>query len=211
MSIVAAIYYHPEAFPPTLNAIGELSQIFNRVYLLHRPHLKGNWEYGDNVELIPSGRYITIQDQEQSTLLNKIAVFCSFTWRLYNLIRRNRPKVVLLYDSIPLFSYYLIRGLIAYKPVIWYHNHDVVEKQQLRKFSISWFAALCENSMFPRLGIFSLPAEERKEYFPMTILRGKDFFIPNLPARKFYDGFKYICKPDKCIRILFQGSIGFSH
>ena len=211
MNIVAAIYFHPEAFPPTLNAIGELSQLFENIYLLHRPHLENGWNFSNNVELFPSGRYMAIRDQEKSSLFNKIGIFFGFTKRLYNLIRRNNPKVILLYDSIPLFSYYLIKGFIRHKPIIWYHNHDVSEKEKLRKFSIAWLAVLFEPKMFPYINIFSLPSEERKKYFPMNLLKGKYFFIPNLPSRKFYSKFRYICKEKTCIKILFQGSIGFFH
>ena len=40
--------------------------------------------------------------------------------------------------------------------------------------------------MFKYLDLFSLPAIERKDYFPMNELKGQFFYIPNFPSKEFY-------------------------
>jgi len=210
-SFVSAIYFHPEAFPPTLNATDELSKIFDTVYLLYRPHLTNEWNFDSNVRLVASGEKMSVQRQEHSSIYKKAIFFLGFTRKLYLLIKKHRPKVVLLYDAIPLFSYYLVKKIIRHPPIVWYHNHDVADKSGLNKFSIGWFSASFEHKMFPYIDIFSLPSEERKQYFPMDLLKGKYFFLPNLPSWKFYGQFKGVHKDQLSIRVLFQGSIGPGH
>ncbi len=209
-NIVIGIYFHPEAYPPTLNAIGELSECFDHITVIHRPHLKGSWNYPDNVKAIPSGKYITSADQEKAPLHQKILFFFQFTRSLLQACRKGKPDFILVYDSLSLLAYTLIKPLIG-KHRIWYHNHDVTEQKNIRKYSISWFAANNEKKAFEYLDIFSLPANERLQYFPMNKFKGNYFFIPNYPARKFYTPFYTHKEPGNPVRIIFQGSIGPYH
>lgn len=209
-NIVIGIYFHPEAYPPTLNAIGELSECFNYITVIHRPHLKGNWNYPPNVKVIPSGKYITSVNQEKAPLHQKIYFFYQFTMSLLRACSTEKPGYILVYDSLSLFAYSLVKPLLS-KHKIWYHNHDVTEQKDIRKYSISWLAAKNEVKAFNYLDIFSLPTNERLQYFPMDIFKGKYFFIPNYPAKKFYASFykhKNLANP---IRIIFQGSVGPYH
>lgn len=209
-NLIIGIYFHPEAYPPTLNAIGELSDCFNHVTIVHRPHLKGSWNYPSNVQAISSGAFITSVQQETAPLFKKVFFFIQFTKLLLYECRKNKPVVILVYDNLSLLAYFLIRPLLQ-KHKIWYHNHDVTETGSLRKYSIGWFAARQEMKAFKYLDIFSLPSEERLSYFPMNNFKGRYFFIPNYPARKFYAGF-YTCKqPSQPIRMIYQGSIGPYH
>ena len=174
--------------------------------------MQGKWQFNSNVELIPSGKLMGIKDQEQSSVIKKIGFFLGFTLRLLYLIKKHKPKVVLLYDSMPLFSYFLIKQIVGYKPVLWYHNHDIIEKSVSRKLSIGWLAGVFEPKMLPYLNIFSLPAEERKVYFPMSQFKGSYFFIPNLPLKSFYKQYyKPKQKPEQEITLLYQGMIGQNH
>lgn len=129
---------------------------------------------------------------------------------MFRACKKVKPNFILVYDSLSLLAYNLIKHLLD-KHIIWYHNHDVTELKDVRKYSISWFAAKNEIKAFEYLDIFSLPTNERLQYFPMNTYKGKYFFIPNYPAKKFYTPFykhKLLSKP---IRIIFQGSIGFYH
>ena len=174
--------------------------------------MKDEWRFNSNVELIPSGKLIYVRNQEQSSIIEKIGYFLDFTLKLFLLIKKHKPKVVLLYDSMPLFSYFLIRSFIRRKPLLWYHNHDVIEMGKSPKLSIGWLAGFFEPKMFPHLDIFSLPAEERKIYFPMNKFKGRYFYIPNLPLKSFYKQF-YTSeqKRKQKITLLYQGMIGENH
>ena len=209
-NLVIAIYFHPEAYPPTLNAIGELSECFDNITIVHRPHLRGSWNYPPNVTAVPSGEYITSMDQETAPLKKKIFFFFQFINLLFKICREKEPLMILVYDSLSLLAYNLIK-LFLPRHKIWYHNHDVTEMDTIRKFSISWFAAKREMKSFKYLDIFSLPTNERRAYFPMNDFKGKYFFIPNYPSKRFYNSFytpRHLSQP---VRVIFQGSIGPYH
>jgi glycosyltransferase involved in cell wall biosynthesis len=210
-NLVAAIYYHPEAYPPTLNAIAVLSRQFNSISLVHRPHLKGNWQYPANVTAIASGSYITSREQEMAGLKQKVLFFYRFVSDLLKECRKKRPAVILLYDTLALYAYKLIRPLLRFKHILWYHNHDVAELATTRKYSISWLAIKGEQKLFNKIDLFTLPAAERLQYFPMDTFRGRYFIIPNYPAVAFYSKFYQPRKLEDEVRILFQGRIGDGH
>jgi hypothetical protein len=212
ISVACGIYFHPEAYPPTLYALDELAPTASNIYVIHRPHLKNEWSYAFNVQLIPSGRPLEIKQQEKSNLLKKIFYFLQFTWTLYKIIQSKKVDLVILYDTMPLFSFALIRRFLRNKVLVWYHNHDVVELSQMRKYSIGWFAAKWESKMFRHLDIFSLPSMERKKYFPIQILKGEFVFLPNRPSKKFYNRFLRSSKPQNgIIKLIYQGSITSTH
>lgn len=209
-NIVIAIYFHPEAYPPTLNAIGELSDCFDQVTVVHRPHLKGNWNYPSNVKAVASGKHISSVNQEKAFLLQKIGFFIAFAGSFLFACRKEKPVLILVYDNLSLLAYRLIRPFL-HKHKVWYHNHDVTELNLIRKYSIGWFAAKCELKAFKYLDIFSLPTNERLPYFPMKKFKGKYFVIPNYPAKKFYQQFYYPKELSQPVKIIFQGSIGPYH
>ena len=212
-NIVVAIYFHPEAYPPTLNAVGELSKIFDSISLIHRPHLETDWNFAKNITLIPSGNEMTIKQQEESNVFIKAFIFCQFCFKLLQQIVKQKPKVVLVYDPIPLFALKLIRPLISKKTKLWYHNHDIAEINLTRKFSIGWFACKYEHSMFEYLYIFSLPALERKQYFPLEKINGEFFFLPNYPSIQFYSQFRRNVRfnNENRIKLIYQGAVSKGH
>ena len=138
--------------------------------------------------------------------------FLKFTLNLFLITIRNKPKVILLYDVIPLFSFSLIRPFIFSPYLLWYHNHDVSELDKNKKISIGSMAAQNQSKMFPYLDVFSLPALDRMKYFPMDKLKGRFFYIPNFPSKNFYSSFqnKGFNNLDP-IRIIYQGAIGVGH
>jgi hypothetical protein len=210
-NLVIGIYFHPEAYPPTLNAIGELSDCFKEITVVHRPHAKTEWQYPENVRTVASGSFVTVRQQELASLPVKIGYFATFMKSMLKACREKNPAVILVYDSMSLLAYRLIRPLIPKDHILWYHNHDVSEWQTLRKYSIGWFAGKTEAKAFTYIDIFSLPSNERKQYFPFDSFAGQYFFIPNYPARKFYNRFYKPKTLDSPLRLIFQGSIGPYH
>lgn len=209
--LVAGIYYHPEAYPPTLNAISELSKSFDSISIIHRPHIKGSWEYPQNVKAIASGKFVTSREQEISGTVKKIFFFLQFILNLFKECREKKPAVILLYDVHALFAYRLIRPLLFFKHIFWYHNHDVSELHRERKYSIGWFACKAEKKLFASMDIFTLPSAERLTFFPIDTLKGKYFIIPNYPSLNFYKSFYEPKKSIKEVALIFQGRIAEGH
>lgn len=208
--LLVAIYGHPESYPPTLNAVSCLAHDF-RVKVVHRAHQPSGWVYPQEVELIPDGAVLSARAQEQLPIWRKVLLFLRYTWILRQNIRQFKPEVILLYDSLSVLSYNLIQKISNHKPILWYHNHDVFDPAQIRKYSLSWWAIQAEKRLFPQLAIFSLPAQERKVYFQMQRLGGQYFFLPNYPSRQFYQQFYQRKLPTPEIKLLFQGQVGPGH
>lgn len=208
---MSVIYHHPEVFPPTLNAIHELSGSFEKIYMVYRPFLKDEWVFPGNVVLVPSGKSMGLFEQEASSVFSKAGYFTQFVYRVLQICRKHKPSVILAYDPIALFAIYMIRPLLGSSCRLWYHNHDIWELHTLNKYSVSWWAAKKEKDAFRHLWMFSLPSNERLDFFDLSGFKGKYFHIPNYPARKFYDRFYSPRKINDEIRIIFQGSIGPGH
>ncbi len=208
--LLIAIYSHPEAYPPTLNALTELSGIYKHISVLFRPTMSLAWEYPANISLHAIGKAMSSREQESLPLLSRIQLFLNFSFELTKFCKKEQPDLVLLYDPLALLAYRTALLLGLKKQRIWYHNHDVLEKG-MKKYSLNWWAAQAEKKIFPEINIFSLPSEERKVYFPMKGFSGKYFFIPNQPAISFYRQFQNIKKDRSRWRVIFQGYIDKGH
>jgi len=210
-SILISMYSHAELYPPTLNAIGELSKIFDQVVLIQRSHLINEWKYPLNVKVISHGKLMTTKQQENSSIFLKLALFLSFTWLIFTTSLKIRPAIILVYDPLAFMSFQLAKPFLNGKKLVWYHNHDIWETFQLRKYSISWFSLYFERKYFKKLDVFTLPAKNRLEYFPIKNFTGKCFVIPNYPSILFYSKFYGPPKIEKEIKLIFQGSVSEMH
>lgn len=209
--LVIGIYYHPEVFPPTLNAVNELTDCFNSISIIYRPNLKGTWKYPANVKVIPSGSFISSADQENSGAIRKIVFYARFVYDLLCECLAGRPRVILLYDNIALLAYRIVRPFLFFRHKVWYHNHDIAEIERTRKFSVGWFACKSEIVYFKKIDLFTLPTGERMRFFHVDELKGQYFILPNYPSRKFYSKFytPKLIKND--IILIFQGRISEDH
>ncbi|HLK28375.1 MAG TPA: glycosyltransferase [Puia sp.] len=213
MKILATTYAHPDFLPPTINAIREMSKSFDRVIVISRNLSDAKVDFDKNVIQKVSGRYQHVRDSELAPLHKKVQSFFQYVSLLRRSINLYKPEVVVVYDAVPLFAYWLVLKLISCKPLLWYHNHDTTDFSQLRKYSISWWAAKYENKILAEsVNIFSLPSVERKAFFQMDKFKGEFFFLPNFPSISFYGPFYEPKKlGDSAIKIIFQGSIGEGH
>ena len=50
--VLVTIYVHPEYYPPTLNAINELSLIFDEVVVVTRNLAASKWKFPENVRKV---------------------------------------------------------------------------------------------------------------------------------------------------------------
>ena len=212
-NLVIAFYAHQEHYPPTLNAIDQMAEMFGDISILYRNHERPpNWPYPKNVTLCPSGDAASIKHHEATTSFQKIAYFAKFVWSLAGLIRSKKPAVVLLYDPHALSAYSFAKKIAGGKHIVWYHNHDVLEGRSKNPLSITSISRRREPKMFPSIDLFTLPSDERKKYFPMEKLKGKYFFLPNLPSISFYGkNTANGSRTKKDLRIIFQGNLCAGH
>jgi len=208
-NLVMAIYSHPEYYPPTLNAIDQLAPHYDSIYVLHRNVFGFDWVYPENVFLVGPKELHSAREVEKAGYFKKLGWFLAFCLSFLKLVRKQKAHTILLYDCIPVLAYRLTRFFFDRPKVLWYHNHDVADKNYIKKFSIYWFSWKSEKWIFPLLNIFSLPSIERKVFFPLDRLMGKFVFIPNYPSIERYS--QDFRKPTEEIRILYQGSIGPFH
>jgi glycosyltransferase involved in cell wall biosynthesis len=208
---LVAIYGHPEAYPPTLNCIQEVSKIFSKVYLLGRNVYQSAWSYPENCTEKLSGGYADLRAIEQMHILRRVLFFITFTKDLFFTVSRQKPDLVLVYDPMSLFAYLLIIKIVKKKVILWYHNHDVFSELHTRKYSLQWWAGKSEAKYFNKIDIFSLPADERMGNFPLNNFKGKYFTLPNYPAVDFQGKFYQPKKIENEIKLLFQGAISEGH
>ena len=210
--IVVSIYIHPDFYPPTINAINNLAEHCNELIVITRNNCKEDFPIGDNISFIKVGAYTTPYEFELKNLTIKIFTFLKFTFKILKYSTSKKTSLLISYDPIPLFSFYLINWMLSNKIKTWYHNHDIPEISLNNKYSIGWFAAKFEEKALNKMNYFTLPSNDRLEFYPNLNSSTKYNLIPNYPSIKIYT------QPQKrnidkieIIKILFQGSIGNGH
>jgi glycosyltransferase involved in cell wall biosynthesis len=209
--ILIGIYHHPEAYPPTLNAVQQLSRCYEEIIIVHRPHLKSSWNYPANVTVVESGKPISSVDQERASLHRKVFFFLIFFKDFVLQSWKKKPGTILLYDTMPVLAFSLARPLLWFKYRLWYHNHDIAELSQVRKYSLGWWACRAERKIFKRLHLFTLPAESRKQFFPLETSKAACIVIPNYPSRQVYDAFYRGKNIEEKLILIFQGRVNEGH
>lgn len=210
MKACLAIYSHPELFPPTLNAIDFFSNNGWEVDVIYNNQFASEWNFSKNVSLFPVGQMKSQKILEKKHVVLKIFRWLRFSFQIFRKI--HECDVYVAYDPIPLLSYYIVSVIRPKKTrLLWYHNHDVFEIQNARKYSIQWLSIIAEKKMFNKIDVFSLPAEERKTCFPMKTLKGAYFFVPNYPSLFFYGKFRKQDNLSNKVKLLFQGNISPNH
>jgi glycosyltransferase involved in cell wall biosynthesis len=210
--IVVSIYIHPDFYPPTINAINNLAEQCEELIVVTRNNSKEDYFIGNNVKSVKIGDYIKPYDFEKKSIAIKIITFLKFTFKLLQYSKSKKTDWIICYDSIPLFSLFLINWILPTKIKYWYHNHDVPDVNANSKFSIGWLAANYEKKALQKMNYFTLPSDDRLEYYPNINATTKYALIPNYPSTKIYKQPKTTTleKADT-IKILYQGSIGKGH
>jgi hypothetical protein len=210
--ILMLIYSHPEYYPPTLNAIDQLSEISESIIVVTRNNKFPSWEYPENAKLYVSGDFVSIRESESESTWWKIRSFLQFTWLAIRMFRKYKPEWVVAYDSIPLLTARILKWFSRSPFKLWYHNHDVSELAAMRKFSIGWFAAYSERSVFKMIDLFTLPSRERTSSFELSAFKGSMFMVPNYPSKRRYEMAEVNQNTvPVMLKLLFQGFIGGGH
>ncbi len=209
--VVVAIYTDPDFYPPTINAIINLSAYFKEVAVVTRNNSVVNYPFPKNVVFHKTGKYITVADAEKKSIGYKMYSFVQFLFQLYVRTANSKTNLLLLYDPFPLLAYSLVRRFIPKRVVTWYHNHDMPDKRLTKKFTLGWFAAAKEHAAMEHIDYFSLPSQDRLAFYTNWKKLSSYFFIPNYPSLQVYTNALQQSKPNGDIRIIFQGAIGEGH
>jgi glycosyltransferase involved in cell wall biosynthesis len=210
--IVLSIYIHPDFYPPTINAIYNLSEQCLELIIITRNNCKEDFPIGENIKYFKIGSYETPYESELKSLTNKIINFSKFTFKLLQNTSFKKTDLLIIYDPIPLFSFFLINCFLPKRIKLWYHNHDIPESNSLRKYSIGWFSKKYEHKALKKMDYFTLPSNDRLQYYQMLNPKTKYSLIPNYPSKKIYKQAREIQIEDvTSIKIIYQGSIGKGH
>ena len=211
MKVLVTIFNPAEFYPPTINAVEYLSEKYKSIELVtHSIDATNQWTFPENVRVTYAGKWQT--DMAISGHIKNITRFLNYVRIFWKRLKNNQYDVILLYEPYAALAYMLSSFFVGKrKALLWYHNHDILEPGGQGKISIGRFASKAEHSIFNKLSIFSLPSNERKEYFSMDKLKGNYFFIPNYPSKKFYSKFYTKKTPGSNLRIIYQGRIGEGH
>lgn len=203
-NIVIAIYSHIDGYPPSLNAVHHLSQLFGHVTIVERNYGPCLWTFPSNVEIRSVGPRVTLSTAASLSIIKKIVGYIQFTIVLRGLLKKKRPSVLLLYDGIPLALTKFIKLPSGLK--LWYHNHDVLHESELKRNSFQWYLKKYENEQMRNVDVFSLPTATRLSYFlPISALT-KIQILPNYPSKFVYGSFFRQKKFDsKILRLIHQG------
>lgn len=208
--IVVSIYIDPDYYPPTINAINNMAVDCEELVVITRNNSKSDFPFPSNVRLVKLGRYATVRETEKFSFGKKVLDFVKYTWQFGKYCVSSRTELIVMYDPIPLFSYHIIRPFLSSKKTAWYHNHDMPTLHRIRRFSIGWFAATYEKKTMRKIKFFSLPSEDRLQFYPALDAGISYQTIPNYPSLKVYHK-PDAKKADEVIRIIYQGFIGRGH
>lgn len=210
--ILVATYAHPELYPPILSAVDQLSRETDSIDIVTRKMLESKWEYPLNVKLnyVNQGNFKGFEI-EQITLWKKITHFIAFIKTIKRLAICKKTDILMVHDVIPLYAAFLLKATLKKRGIkLWYHNHDVTDKQKTGKYSLMGLAARFEHKAFRYINLFTLPAKERLVYFPINKLKLLPLIVPNYPLQSFYKA--RALRPLKTdLKLVFQGSIGPGH
>ena len=127
---VVFIYNNPVRYPPTLNAINELAEYYDKVKLVCRSVDEVYWDFPENVCLINTHRKAPF-----SILQIKIFDYLRYIIKVLEFGTGKSTLLILAYDHLSLFPIFLFKRVMRKKIRYWYHSHDVIIKNKVRKFS----------------------------------------------------------------------------
>jgi glycosyltransferase involved in cell wall biosynthesis len=207
--IVTGIYIDPDLFPPTINAILNFAEVSEEVIVVSRNNNQYDFPYPSNVTLKKIGRFCTVREMENQPIAVKAIEFLKFTFQLSRFAAGKKCELVVLYDHLALFSFFLFKRFLPKKKV-WYHNHDMPIKELIQKRTIGGLAAFWEEKAMKHIDFFSLPSKERLPFYSSINTGIPVFTIPNYPSLKVYGNLS-IPSSKKDFTIIYQGFIGEGH
>ena len=210
--IIISIYVHPEYYPPTLNAITELSKRADRVIVVTQKFVDTNWQFPSNVEVVTAiGKNI---EGNKIPFKNAYSGFYRFYNLFKNVLVSSSTELIVVHDPMALACIWLLYLFGYVKAKVWYHNHDVLTNSYNGLIASIKYSLLkyIEKKAFRFISFFSLPSEDRKVHFPLDTFGGSFYYLPNFPASSFMKK-NYVHKkmPKHIFKVIYQGTISKGH
>lgn len=204
--ILISIYSSPERYPPTLNAIRELSKEGYAITVLYRANVEPSWDFPENVKREPDGKVITVMEQMSLGNLSSIFLNIKYAIKSIQLSWSVKPDIYLVYDekALALFSWVFF---LLPKGKLWFHSHDVNERPNR---GIKKYLELLRERTLKKASIVTLPAIERLSYIPVGPATQVQL-LPNFPSIAFYSAYKKTEQNNHEISLLYQGAISDGH
>ena len=200
--------------PPTLNAIALCQRKGLKTTLLRGNLVFSKDNYHLPTEVVELGQSLEIRQFETATVFKKTLRFATFCWKLAAVLRRERPKILLLHDHLSLFAFHLIAPWVRFSGLVWHNSYDAIDRNTNKLSNFSLIGQLYANyaAAFARLDVFTLPTETRKAFYPIASVKKTIAVIPNFPARFLYDRY-YTPKatPQQTLELIYQGALGPGH
>lgn len=209
--VLLCMYGLPE--PPTLNAILVLSQRFRSVTFLRNNLTCPRESYPAPPKLVEIGEPCDARVAQTKGYLWKLSRFARFCWALRKHLANQQYALVVIHDYLALLAFWMVRDSAGYKGLVWFNSYDVIDLKSVRlgRFSLMRLVVAKHESLFATLDFFSIPAVERKPYYPVHKLKKDCFVIPNFPAVDFYGRFSQSRRMGNEIKLIYQGSLGRGH
>lgn len=204
---VVAIYVDVDFYPPTISAILNLSEKFQKVFVICRNNSVKDFPFPANVSLKKIGPQMPVRQMEAESVFNKIIYFAMFSYNLLRLSNKKGVELLLIYDAIALLGYFIAWPLNKVKKK-WYHNHDMPTAMPAAKISLMSLACTREKRALKHMNFFSLPQKERMRFYGNVSV--PFFFIPNYPSLKLYHSRpnSHYFENGNIVKIIYQGFIG---
>jgi len=208
--IVLTIYVHPDYYPPTLNAIAELSKSADRVIVVTQKLHSSDWVFPKNVEIQYAFKS---KDDLGFGSFFPLVRYYKYWQLLRNVWKKNSPDILIAHDPMAIASIWLLNKFHKIRVPLWYHNHDVLSFKRGLANKLKYVILRgIEKEAFTGISLFTLPSNERQKYFPLKSYLGKYYYLPNFPLKSHYRNYyKQKNKPENEIGLIYQGTISKGH
>jgi glycosyltransferase involved in cell wall biosynthesis len=202
------IYFNPDYYPPTVNAVHLLSAHFD-VVLIGRNYDPPDGEYPANVTVHRLGKYTSIQARMRAAPLAKFWEYLNFVVQTRWLLRD--VSAIYAYDAFAYTAVYLCRLSLDRSIPLIYQNHEL-EEHLAGIFSLSGWVQRAERNWIHQAKLVVFPDPDRAIFFQkVTKLKQQPLIVPNFPRLSFCtpyeDWLSIIIHRWESISLFYRGSI----
>ncbi|NJL51294.1 MAG: glycosyltransferase family 4 protein, partial [Hydrococcus sp. SU_1_0] len=177
------IYFNPDYYPPTVNAVHLLAEHFD-VVLIGRNYDPPNVEYPANVRVHRLGKYTSIHERMQASPLAKFREYLSFLVQTRRLLQD--VSLIYAYDAFAYTAAYLCRLSLSQTMPLIYQNHEL-EEHLAGLFSLSGWVQRAERAWIHQADLVVFPDRDRAAFYQkVTRLKKQPMIVPNFPRKSFF-------------------------
>jgi glycosyltransferase involved in cell wall biosynthesis len=175
-------YSNPDQYPPTINAIHQLSKKFN-IILVARNQDIPSWEYPENVAVYRLGNYSSASDREQIPAIKKLLEYINFIGESRNILKC--IPLIFAYDPWAYVAINIINIItLKSRPVV-YQIHELYDVFPLTSL-FGWIQKL-EKMWVNNALLVIQPELARAEIYQINMSSNeRPLVVPNFPLKSFY-------------------------